>query len=70
MSPEERDKMHLKFDLSDLICKTFHKFAKEEPTQFDKPEKGWDYWATYYKFKRASDVAVNNLLAEYEIEKI
>jgi hypothetical protein len=60
---------NLKIDLSGVICKTFYEFAIKEPKQFNEPDKGWEYWATYFRFNRASSMAVDNLLEGYEIKR-
>ena len=65
---EKRKQENFKIDLRKIICKTFYEFAKREPTQFNKPKKSWDYWATYWRFDRASMIAVDNILKEYDLK--
>ena len=70
MTTKKRRIRNLEIDLKTIICETFHEFAKREPEMFELPKEGWEYWATYYRFSRASMIAVDNILKEYRIEPI
>jgi len=58
---------NLAVDLRSIIRKTFHEFVKKEPTQFT--DANWNDPFTCYRFDRASILAAENLLKEYDIIK-
>ncbi len=64
----ERTEQNRRDDLAHVICKTFHEFAKGEPKQFT--EADWEDKFAYWRFYRASSIAVENLLTKYKIEAV
>ena len=56
---------NLEIDLRRIICKTFYEFAKKEPAQFQ--DANWQDSFTYWRFDRASMIAVDNILKEYDV---
>lgn len=59
---------NIAIDIRSIICKTFYELAKKEPGQFSS-EVNWNDPFTYYRFDRASIIATENLLKEYDIIK-
>jgi len=50
----------LKYNLTDVICETFHFFAKEEPLQFN--EVDWQDSFSYWRFHRPAIIAINKIV--------